>query len=58
MKIFEAIGLGLTLIIVKILMPEVFNALANTILMFFKFLQFVLSFAGKPAVMTSVLLPQ
>jgi hypothetical protein len=57
MKIIALITLGLVIIFIKFLMPDVFLALSNTILMFFRFLQIVLSVAGQPAMQTSVLLP-
>ncbi len=46
MKIFRAIGLGLALIIIRFLMPEVFSALEKTLLMFFDFLITLFNFGS------------
>ena len=47
MKIFRAIGFGLALVIIRLAMPEVFEALEDTLLEFFNFLQTVLSFGDQ-----------
>jgi len=46
MKIFRVIGLGLAIIIIRYLMPDLFHAIENTLLLFFNALQAILS-AGK-----------
>jgi hypothetical protein len=43
MKIFRAIGLGLAIVIIGNLMPEVFQGFENTLLKFFEFLSEVFS---------------
>lgn len=43
MKIFRVIGLGLAIIIIRYLMPDLFHAIENTLLVFFDALQSVLS---------------
>ena len=57
MKIFGAIGLGLTIIILKIMVPDIFLALKNTLLMFFNILQGVLTI-GQHAMQAGVFVPQ
>ena len=58
MKIFGAVALGLTIIILKILMPDVFLALTNTILTFFRVLNDLLSVIGQHNSSATVFLPQ
>lgn len=43
MGIFRAIGLGLAIIIISYLMPELFQAIENTLLVFFDALESILS---------------
>lgn len=43
MKILGAIGLGLTIIILKFLMPQVFHGIENTLVSFFTLLEGVLT---------------
>jgi len=57
MKIFGAIGLGLTIIILKIMVPDIFLALKNTLLMFFNVLQSGLTI-GQHAMQAGVFVPQ
>ncbi len=45
MKILRAIGLGLTIIMLKFLIPQVFAGFENTLLVFFDVLQSVLGTA-------------
>lgn len=47
MKIFRAIGLGLAIIIVSFLMPEVFGALEDVLLTFFQLLNTILTQADE-----------
>ena len=43
MGIFKVLGLGLAIIMLRFLVPEIFHALENTLLMFFDTLQLVLT---------------
>jgi len=43
MKIFRAVGLGVAIIVLKLLMPEVFKAFESSLLVFFSVLQGVLN---------------
>ncbi len=45
MKIFGAIGLGLGIIILRFLVPDIFHALEKTFLLFFHILQTALTLA-------------
>lgn len=42
MKIFRVIGLGLAIVVIRFLVPEVFRALEDTFLLFFDVVQTVL----------------
>ena len=57
MKILRVIGLGLAIIILRFLVPDIFHALEHTLLSFFDILQFALS-NGKNAMSAGVFLPQ
>lgn len=57
MEILRAIGFALALIIIRFLMPEVFQALEKTLLLFFDVLQKSLSI-GSSSMSAGVLLPQ
>ncbi len=46
MGIFRALGLGLAIIIIRFLMPELFEIIEDTLLLFFGTLQSVLSMGG------------
>ena len=46
MKIFRVLGLGLAIIILRSLVPDVFHAIEQTLLTFFGALQGVLSYGG------------
>jgi len=56
MKIFGAIALGLTIVILQFLVPDVFLALKNTFLLFFQVLQNALTL-GQHAMQAGVILP-
>ena len=43
MGIFRVIGLGLAIIIIRYLMPDLFHAIESTLLLFFNALQSILS---------------
>lgn len=46
MKITRVVGLGLAIIMLKFLVPEIFGVLENTFLMFFDTLQQILALSG------------
>lgn len=49
MKIFSAIGLGIAIIVLKLLISEVFHAFETTLLSLFDFLQHTLHIASDAA---------
>ncbi len=57
MKILGAIGLGLAIIIIRYLVPEIFSVLVQTLLQFFHILQTMLSL-GESSLAAGVFLPQ
>ncbi|MFA6430568.1 MAG: hypothetical protein WC229_01610 [Candidatus Paceibacterota bacterium] len=57
MKILGAIGLGLAIIIIRYLVPEIFSVLVQTLLQFFHILQTMLSM-GESSLSAGVFLPQ
>lgn len=60
MKILRAIGLGIVLVIIRIVMPDVFHALQDTLLKFFDLTQNVFSFGSKifdPASGNDIIVP-
>jgi len=57
MKILGAIGLGLAIIIIRYLVPEIFLVLVQTLLQFFHILQTMLSM-GESSLSAGVFLPQ
>ncbi|MFA6227236.1 MAG: hypothetical protein WC631_02065 [Candidatus Paceibacterota bacterium] len=57
MKILRVIGLGLAIIMLRFLVPEIYHALENTLLSFFDILQTALHF-GKDSLSAGVFLPQ
>ena len=57
MKILGAIGLGLAIIILRFLVPEIFSVLEQTFLQFFHILQTMLSL-GEHSLTAGVFLPQ
>jgi hypothetical protein len=56
MKILRVIGLGLAIIILRALVPDIFHALEKTFLSFFDILQSVLSL-GKSTMSAGIFLP-
>ena len=57
MKIFRVIGLGLAIIIIRYLMPDLFHAIENTLLVFFDVLQSVLSVSKDSLTGTAYMYP-
>ena len=57
MKILRVIGLGLAIIILRSMMPDIFHAIEKTLLSFFDVLQFALSF-GKGSMAAGAYIPQ
>ncbi|MFA5934483.1 MAG: hypothetical protein WC827_01185 [Candidatus Paceibacterota bacterium] len=57
MKIFRVIGLGLAIIMIRYLMPELFHAIENTLLLFFGSLQNVLSVSNDTLTGTAYMHP-
>ena len=57
MNILRVLGLGLAIIILRILVPDIFHALEKTLLSFFDILQVALSM-GKGSMTAGTFLPQ
>lgn len=57
MKILRVVGLGLAIIVLRVLEPDIFHALEHTLLSFFDILQLGFS-VGKSSMTAGVLLPQ
>ncbi|MDD4803611.1 MAG: hypothetical protein PHN69_00330 [Candidatus Pacebacteria bacterium] len=57
MKIFRVVGFGLAIIIIRYLMPDLFHAIENTLLVFFDTLQSVLSVSKNNLTGTTYMYP-
>lgn len=55
MKIFSVFGLGLLIVMLQFLVPEIFTGLENTLLVFFQTIQTIL--ASSQSAMTAGFIP-